>query len=495
MADTRSMSRSMSMALSLSVRILIGLIVVIPAAAHANGVVLESYTGDRPADAPRLLAPVLEELSRRHFDAGDSVARSYDGSVSRSARGPNGMPPDFSAQVDTGFKAWVSGRMEEAVKILGNLVDTAHANSGELARDPSLRDPLQKALIGLALAYKGIGDLDSMNKTFKELLRSYPDVQVSRATYGPDAWQAFEAARRDLQGVGKGKLKVKLTDETAVVFIDEAYRAVGSTTVELAPGEYRVVAMLNKQPSRSHLVTVRPNAESTVEIDARFDQAIHTAGYAGLVFADESDRDTHEAAYAAKFATQIGANAVAIVGIDQVRGRSAVVGALVSLETGREIRRASIPVEPDPSTDRLKALARFLGGDEPAPGLEVQFSGGAAAGAAGDQAGGGHEEHEPAGPRKPRWGGWRWITAGAAVAGLATGGVLVGLDGRCSKAAPAGMTCNDLYATATPGYISLGAGAVFAGVAIYLFATQDSGNGAYVAPTPGGAVAGYSMDW
>ena len=43
---------------------------VLAAPARGGNLVLESYTGDRPADAVRLLAPVLEELARREYAAG-----------------------------------------------------------------------------------------------------------------------------------------------------------------------------------------------------------------------------------------------------------------------------------------------------------------------------------------------------------------------------------------------------------------------------------------
>lgn len=478
------------------VRILIAIMVLSSTTASANGVVLESYTGERPADAPRLLAPVLEELAKRKYDTGDTVARSYDSQVSRAAQTAKGMPADFAAQIDTGFRAWVSGRFDDAIKILVPLVETAHANSGEIAKNPALRDPLLKGLIALGIAYQRIGDLGQMRATFAEVIRAYPEALVSRGTYGADAAGAFEQVKKDTVASGKGKLTIKLADDTAVVFIDEAYRAVGSATVDLYPGEYRVVAMLDKQPSRNHIVTVRASAETTVEIDAKLDQAVRTVGFTGLSFATPEARDEHEAHYAAKFATSIGANAVAVVGIDKVRGKSAVVGTLVSLQSGREIRRASIPVEPDPSTERLRALARFLGGEEPAPGLDVKFSSEEEATSTVHAKRDDREERpETPGTSGGRWGGWRWVTAGLAVAGLVGGGYATYLDGRCNGEPPVGMACRDLYATQPYGYLGLGAGAVFAGISIYLFATQDSG-GAYVAPASnGGAVAGYSLRW
>jgi hypothetical protein len=465
-------------------------LVLLSSSAYAGGIVLESYTGERAADAPRLLAPVLEELSRRDYAAGDTIARTYETQVSRAASG--GLPADFAAQVDRGFKAWVGGRFDEAVKVLVPLVETAHANTGAFAKDPSLRDPLLKALIALALAYQRIGDPSAMRSTFAEILRSFPDAQISRATYGPDAQQAFEQVRRDTQAAGRGKLTVKV-DESAVVFINEAYRAAGSTTVELSPGEYRVVVMMNKQPSRNHRVAVRANAATTVEIDAKLDQAIRTTGYTGLSFASQADRDAHEASYAQKFARAIGASAVAVVGIDDVRGRSAVVGSLVSLQTGREIRRASIPVEPDPSRDKLRALARFLAGDDPAPGLDVQFSGASTdAGTAGTATPtrGQHDAGEPASGGGGRWGGWRFVTAGIAVAALGTGATLSILNNDCTETPPPGQQCRDFYAFQPAGYITLAGGAAFAVLSIYLFATHTTAP--VVAPTQGGATIGFA---
>jgi hypothetical protein len=457
--------------------------------ATAGGIVLESYTGERPADASRLLGPVLDELSRRDYATGETVARAYEAQVSQPAVRPGGVPADFAAQVDRGFKAWVSGRFDEAVKVLVPLVETAHANTGVIARDPSLRDPLLKAQIALALAYLRIGDLPAMRTTFGAIIRSFPDAQISRATYGPDAHQAFDQVRRDVQAAGRGKLIVKLADESGVVFVDETYRAVGSTSLDLPPGEYRVIVMMHKQPSRNHRVTVRANAEASIDIDAKLDQAVRTTGYTGFAFETQGEREAHEARFAQHFARAIGASAVAVVGIADVRGRAAVVGSLVSLQSGREIRRASIAVEPDPSRDKLRALARFLAGDDPAPGLDVQFTSGADDRRAADGAASQRSRRDDGGSDR-RWGGWRWLTAGLAVGGLGTGVVLIALDGACLKQPPAGQQCADYYHTSVGGYAALGGSVLMGALSIYLFATHD--RAPVVTPTPGGATLSFA---
>ena len=457
-----------------------------PAHAGGNNIVIESYTGERPADAPRLVNPILGELVSRGYNLGDTLARTYEQKVSVPAVSGGGLPADFAAQVDTGFKAWVGGRFVDAIKTLTPLVDAAHDNTGLVAKDQTLRDPLLKALIALAPSQQRNGDQAATRATFAEIVRSYPEAQLARATYGADAVDLFEQVRHDVTGAGKGKLTVEV-DGGAVVFVDERYGAVGTTTLDLVPGEYRVCALgTDKQPSRSHRVVVRANDSAKLTIDVGLDRAVVTTGWTGFLFATGGDREAHEGAYAARVAAQTGATAVAVVGIDQVRGRPAVVGALISLSNGREIRRASVAMDPDPSTERLKALARYLAGDEPAAGLEVQTPGTAPVA---------HEDaHVETPASSPRWGGWKWLAGSGAVIGLGIGGYLAYLDGRCQDTPMPGRSCANVYSTSPPDYIALGAGAALAGVAIYLFATGDGhpAHTAFVAPASRGALVGLS---
>ena len=477
--------------------LLVACLVAFAAPARAGGIVLESYTGDRPPDAPRLVNPVLGELVSRGYNVGDTLARQYERNVSTVAVTPTGLPGDFAAQVDAGFKAWVSGRFDDALKQLGALVEMAQANSGAFARDQSLREPLEKALIGLALAHQRTGDPSAAHAVFAEIARAFPDATISRAIYGAEAYDAFEVVRHELAAAGTGKLVVHLADDTGVVFVDEQYRGVGSTTLELAPGEYRVCVLLDKQPSRTHRVVVRAKEEAKLAIDPRLDRATRTGPWTGLQFATSSEREAHEGAYAAAFANSIGSASVIVVGIEQLRGHPAVVGSLVSL-TGRELRRASVALDPDPSLDRLRSLARYLAGEEPASGIDVQQPQ-AAPVAAAEPDGGGPVRDEPAGDETPgRWGGWKWLTGAAGVAVLGTGVTLAVLDGRCKDDVMPGRVCNNVYATEPAGYIAIGVGAALVGTSIYLFATGGAhtpARTAFVVPARGGAIAGISASF
>src|SRR5688500_5924353 len=117
---------------------------LVPVAAVADegfGVVVESYTGERPATAATVLAPVLRELAARRFLAGaDAVGRTFEAQVSRPAISAQGLPADFAEQIERGHRAWISGTFDQAVSVLGPIVDAAHANSGAFAKNPGLRE-------------------------------------------------------------------------------------------------------------------------------------------------------------------------------------------------------------------------------------------------------------------------------------------------------------------------------------------------------------------
>lgn len=456
-----------------------------------DGIALEAFTGERSPDASRLLSPIFDELAHNKISSGDTVGRLFETAISRPARTEKGMPSDFTEQADRGFKLWAQGKFDESIRTLLPLVELAHRNSGAFAKDPALREPLRKAMIGLALAQQRNGDPGAMRSTFEEMARSYPDASLSRATFGPEASMSFDEVKRAVIAQGNGKLTVRVVDG-GVVFVDEAYRGSGTTTVEVPPGEYRVVVVANDQPSRTHYVTVHAGGEAAVVVDAAFDQTVRTSGWTGFQFATAAARDAHEAGYAAQLARDVGAKSVALVGIDQVKGRPSIVGSLISLETGREIRRASIAVEPDPSTERLKALAKFLAGEAPADGLEV-----ADVLKLPEPA---HHEVDASGTFTVdrRWGGWRWISLAPTIGLFGVSAYLYHLDGACHVKQTIGSMCVTFYDNNPADVVTLIAGIPFAALSIYLFATQTttvSTRTAYLLPTAHGAVAGYAFRW
>ncbi|MEO8842283.1 MAG: hypothetical protein ABI704_11975 [Kofleriaceae bacterium] len=483
------------------VRYVVVILLVLSNIARADdGIALEVYTGERSADASRLLGPILDELARQKISTGDTVGRLFETAVSKPARTAKGLPSDFGTQADTGFNLWVSGKFDDAVKLLGPLVDLAHQNSGSFAKDTTLREHLRKALIGLALAQSRRGDPSGMHATFEEYVRSFNDASVPKAVYGPDAAAAFDGVKKDVMAAGTGKLTVRTMQTGSVVFVDETYRGAGTTTVDLPAGEYRVVVIANDQPSRTHFATVHGGGEMTVVVDAAFDQAVHTTGWTGFQFPNAAAREAHEAAYAAQLARDVGARSVALVGIDTVKGHSSIVGSLVSLESGLEIRRAGVELVPDPTTDILKSLARFLTGEAAAPGLQVMSTSKVPVEtqvAQRDESSG--ELHSNGTVTTDRyWTGFKWVSLALTIGLGGTSGTLYYLNGHCNGDAPIGHVCNNVYNNHPYDRDFMFAAIPFAIATVVLFVEQTKqvpSSMAYVTPTDHGALAGYSFSW
>jgi hypothetical protein len=315
--------------------------------------------------------------------------------------------------------------------------------------------------------------------------------------YGPVASKAFDDSRKALASRGTGKLSVKI--QTGVVFVDETYRGSGSMKMDVPPGEYRVVVIANDEPSRTHLVTVRPNGETTVVVDAAFDQAVHTGSWTGFSFANAEERDKHAGPYAAQLARAIGAKSVMLVGVDQGK-KPQVFGSIISLDSGNAIRGATVALEPDPSRELLKALARYLVGDAAAPGLEIVDTKAKAIVTNVDPDK--HDGEVAIGATSTtvdtRWGGWRWLSLSATIGLAGAGGVLYALNGQCKTEPPQGRTCTDIYNNRPWDKTLLIASIPFAAATVYLFATQTKTveyKTAFLAPTHDGAIAGYAFTW
>jgi hypothetical protein len=473
-----------------------------------EGIALEVYTGTRSADASRLVSPVMDELARDKVSSGDTVGRRVAG-ISTPSHTDAGMPTDFAQQSDAGVRLYAQGQFTDAIQKLVQLIDIAQHNSGEFAKDSKLRVPLQNALIALALAYSRNGDQGQMHATFAEMIRSFPDGQVSRTQFGPSAAQSFEESRKLLASQGTGKLTVHVT--SGVVFVDETYRGSGNMTLDVPPGDYRVLVIANNLPSRTHNVRVTASKESVVDIDAAFDQAIHTGNWTGFEFSTAAVREAHEGDYAARLARDLNAKSVALIGIDQLKSGAVVVASLVSLETGKFLRGATVAISPDPSRDRLKALARYIIGDAASPGIDVIDVSKQPVRLAPVSDGTGTGTGTTTPTTQPdlgvtttttvdtRWGGWRWLSLGTTVALAGTGATLFALNGRCKGTPPTmGRTCNDVYDNSPYDKYTLIASVPFAVLTVYLLATQtktvDARTAALV-PVDHGAVATYAFTW
>ena len=463
----------------------------VPVAAD-NKIILESYTGGKSEVAAKQIAPLLEALTRKGFNGGyDVIGRAFESRGSRASIA-DGLPADFAKKVEAAKQAWVAGRYTDAANELGPLIDLAHANAGAFATNKDTLGAVETALIVVALSYERMGDSGSAQTAWAEFVRSFPDKSVPRGTWGVDAAQAFEKAKKAVFANGVGKLLVKSSTDSGVIFINERYEQIGTVTKDNLPiGDYRVFVQLpGNRLSRQHRVSVRAKETAVVTIDADLDVVVQTSPrWTGLAFSSSAEREKFEIDRAAQFARVVEATAVLVVGIDQVRGKSAIVGSLINTNRNTEIRRASVFLDPAPPAEILQSLAAFLVGDvtEVPEGVDVDtikvrpISGVGGPGPV-DRGGG-------------AWGGWKWVTGVTGVVALGAGAYLLSQDGDCKTTPPPGVTCPDVYNNAVPGYLAVGGGAVLTGLSIYLFVRAGGSakaQTAYMIPTTSGAMAGFA---
>jgi hypothetical protein len=399
---------------------------------EAGRAVIESYTNTRPDDASEVLAPLMDELAKQGASIPASYVPVYEARVSRPTTSPKGLPADFEAAVERGHRAWIAGRFAEAVAILQPLIDDAHANALSVATNQVIRTKLLKACSALALSQQRLGDLANAKETIREILRSFPDAQFSRAMYGPDAYQLFEQVRREVGTAGRGRLNVEVSESQAVVFVDEHFENVGKLSKgDMQLGTYRVYAQLGRDTSRMHLVTITANEDAKLPIDLEYDRTVYTTPrWAGMLFGSLPLRRQNEVPYAARMGRDLDASEVIVLGIDVENSKAVIVGSVIDPTTARVLKRSSIPLLPAPSDEKLRSLARYLtrGGDAPVEDPSVASSQPTA------PSGLPARPEQPAAPTNHHRTWMLWTGIGAIGAGLVGGGFAYKFSGDADDA-------------------------------------------------------------
>jgi hypothetical protein len=434
--------------------------------AQASGVVFEAYSGKRPDNATELLTPAMEELRGRGFLVGPEVV---GGALEEKESRPGGGLDDkevarLSQLVSDGYDAWYAGEFDNEAKMLGSVVETLRANPAAIARAQELRKLLEQALIGFAIAQVRLGHADVAESTMGEFLRSFPDIEVSRATYGPEALALYQRVKKQMDAGGRGTLFVDCDDPNALLFINERYESVGKITKKgLWPGSYRIFVQRGGADGRLHTVKIEPGRKTVLKIDWSFDTAlVSSADWAGLLFTSPGEMRSHVGPHAVRAATVLGASPVVVLGIAEVAGRPAVIGSAWDVQTGKPTRTAFVAVEPGaPGRQLLGALARFLAGEKAEEGVLVQPPGSLP---------GADVERAPELTPGSRFGAWKWVASGGAVASITLGAWLISIDGKGTDCPPGPPgRCPYTWTTLDGGIALVAAGAALGGVATWMF--------------------------
>jgi hypothetical protein len=438
----------------LSAAVLIAVAVARPHSASADGAIIESRSDARAESADALLGPVVAVLAKNGFAAPGDVVERVHAEHSR----PGTILPDSEREnakkfIDSGYEQFVAGQFKLAVRDIDRGLTVYPSAPGTLTVHQADRDVMLKALISKSLAHKRLGNAVEATAAMAELLRSFPDAEVSYKEYGPEPQEFFNKVKAELVAQGTSSLTVEVDDARTVVFVNERYAGVGKVKLtDLVPGRYRVFLKQGELGGRVHEIDVG-GGHKTLSIQWGLDAILQTGDSAVLVFESETQRRELEGPHAVRIARAINAGSVAVLGVREVGGRSAVIGTIYSVESTKPIRSASVSVDPvAPSADKLRALGRFLSGDDDAARL-VDSAVGSGATSSGDNSDSSHSHV------------LGWLTTGVGVGAIATGVTLIVIH----KDEDAGGMLNSFSRNTRPaGIITAAAGAVVTGLGVYL---------------------------
>lgn len=430
-------------------------------AGQLPGLVIEVYGNERPAEAEKLVGPVLQALEARGYAAGPARANALiQTRASRPGLTGSVTADDLRADIQAGYQKFLAGSFEQATAELGRSLAVLHDNPALIALDQTMQPAQRRALIGLALGQRRLGNETKATEAMAELMRTAPTVELSVREYGPEPVRMSRQVTESLEKRGRGKLTIEIDDASALIFINESFRGVGRLDTELLAGPYRVYIQYGQKVGRVYDVQVEPSRESRLVVDSALDAAIRNhAKWTGLLLPDDEQFDDRAVEYAARLGRAVSVPQVVVVGLRPAGTGLELVGTVVAMSGRRVIRQASLSVGPTTTDQAKAALGSFLAGEDATDDLQVKV-----------QDGRPFVTSRASTESRP----WKWLAASGAVASVATGVVLIQLDGTCrGEVAGGSVECPTLWDTRTAGWIAVGVGGALALTAGYLFWSES----------------------
>jgi len=423
--------------------------------AAQEALLVESYVGERPADADRVLAPLRDRLQRQGVATGAAAMAALLGDQLPlpGVTDPLLTATELAERIDLGFKSALRGEYRLAASQLAAALEAARENPSLVVSDERARAWLTKALAGLAFARGRLGDPAAATDAMAEQIRSFPEHPVTRDAFGPEAEKLYGAERRALEASARGTLIVDVNRPDAQIYVNEVGRGRGGTFAgDLFPGSYRVLIEA-AGIGRRYTVVVRAGERTRLSIDWDTDSRWTAAPrWVGLVW-PRGARD--RTAQLAQRLARAGAAGVIVVGIIRRDGRRLAIGHAYRRATGALDRAGSVELERgERDAARLIALADYLATGE-RTGDAVQLVG------------------DPGRARHTR--GSRalvWASAGVAMAAIGSGGYLLALDSRSTCGAIPIERCPRLYDTASLGWTLIGGGIAAGAFGAYWYAAR-----------------------
>lgn len=180
-----------------------------PGSMFDDQLVVESYAGDRPAVAERILTPLRAELQTRGFIAEPTILTMRLDEVVRPGLVDESLSAsDLSKMFENGIRAWNSGDVEGALAKLEAATSTALRNPSLLSRVGRLRDQLFQGFVLLSVAQRRSDLGPASEVTMGELIRTFPTRPILQDEAGPEAYDLYRFVLSDLARSGRGSLSI-----------------------------------------------------------------------------------------------------------------------------------------------------------------------------------------------------------------------------------------------------------------------------------------------
>ncbi len=385
--------------------LLVLLTTILAQPAEARPVALEIRAGAHDPGAGQL----LEEIARTEAsDRGPALSQRLE-----TALEPPGGDLDAAEiarvrrEIDAGIDAFLNGRLDETVRLLGAVSGRRDRLLGGDSKDTRLRALLFRGEITLALALQRSGRDAQATDVAIVAARDFPEIEPSRREQGPEAVALVTRVRDRLRKGLTGVLRVETTPPGAPVLVSGRFAGVSPVELrDLPSGPYLVEARGPRGRGRLHRVNVATGT-AEVRIDAGLEDALELGASPALVVPAGTSPES-EAQLAAHLGKRLGTDVVYLAGVRPDPKGAILFATRVAVGAARAERWAGVRLgAAGPTREQLSAIARAvtLGTRDPmllpAPGALVTAD-------------------VPAGP-PVRWYqdtlGWVLVGAGAAACG------------------------------------------------------------------------------
>lgn len=349
-------------------RVVVPMLVAAPATAHADRLLLESYVGNRPAEAARIMPLVRTIFEHKGFTTDPLVLgmmfheHAYRPGLVHAGLGDMLLHSEQKAE-----DAFWNENYLKAISDLGNLIGAMRQNPLIFVREPKRRDTALRALVFYALAcgrqarvLKDTADEAAKyqrlrDDTLAEVLRSYPSRTFSSKDFGSEGVDLLTEAHERFSRRGRGRIAVTTSDPDAQIYINEIVQGTAKVDIsDFLPGVYRVLIVVPSGEARQYELEVVENQISRLSVDWNIDSILTlNPAWAGFKYPSEKEHALEATLVHLLAGAHTNAAIATTVTVSATRGRVAVTGTSYATTTGQIFRSGRVELSGNVSSETL----------------------------------------------------------------------------------------------------------------------------------------------